>query len=142
MIVGLLIVAALAFLFCIVLGIRDGIKKGAAQKQHKSQATSPKETMKLKAGMMMGDTFNNIGWFSWDASVHFLDGQAERIERAATDHSIKLLEYDSSTGAAAIRGTTGDTYSVSEHRCTCGDFRARGLPCKHIYLLAMELDNT
>lgn len=142
MIIGLLIVVALAFLFCIVFGVRDGIKKGAAQGVRKPQTNSQKESMKLKVGMMMGDTFNNIGWFSWEASVHFLDGQAERIERAATDRSIKLLEYDSSTGTAAIRGTKGDIYSVSEHHCTCGDFRARGLPCKHIYLLAMELDNT
>lgn len=91
---------------------------------------------------MMRETFNNIGWLSWESSVHFQDGQAERIKRAATDQAIKLLEYDDITGEATIQGSKGDIYSVSERSCTCTDFAARGLPCKHIYLLAMELDNT
>lgn len=150
MVVFLLAVAALAFLFCVILGVRDGVKRGNTINKSRSPSvihktatrSSSDEVITLKAVAMMCETFDNIGWFSWESSVHFQDGQAERIKRAATDRAIKLLEYDDITGEATIQGSKGNIYSVSEHSCTCMDFAARGFPCKHIYLLAMELDNT
>lgn len=40
---------------------------------------------------------------------------------------------------ARIAGRTGGVYAVSTKGCECADFERRGLPCKHIIRLALEL---
>lgn len=76
-----------------------------------------------------------VGWDIWDASVHAAAGQADRIRRAVTQ-DIRIKKY--SGGLATVRGTGGDLYSVSFGGCSCEDFQRRGLPCKHVYKLAIE----
>lgn len=74
---------------------------------------------------------------SWDVSIHAADGQDVRMDRAL-NQNIVFQSYDSATGSAVIRGTHGDIYQTNLDRCTCEDFQRRGLPCKHIYKLALS----
>lgn len=83
--------------------------------------------------------FRLIEWNTWDASIHFANGQLERIERAAADRRLCVLHYDEKSETASVMGSGGEVYSTCKDGCTCADFKARGLPCKHMYLLAMTL---
>ena len=74
---------------------------------------------------------------SWDVSIHGADGQDVRFDRALFQN-IVIQSYDPATGSAEILGTHGDIYQTSLDRCTCEDFQRRGLPCKHIYKLALS----
>lgn len=74
---------------------------------------------------------------SWDVSIHGSDGQDVRMDRALFQN-IVIQSYDPATGTAEILGTHGDVYQTSLDRCTCEDFQRRGLPCKHIYKLALS----
>lgn len=74
---------------------------------------------------------------SWDVSAHGADGQDVRMDRALFQN-IVIRSYDPVTGSAEIQGTQGDIYQTSLDRCTCEDFQRRGLPCKHIYKLALS----
>ena len=51
--------------------------------------------------------------------------------------NIVIRSYDPATGSAEILGTRGEVYKTDLDRCTCEDFQRRGLPCKHIYKLAL-----
>ena len=85
----------------------------------------------------MGEDFQALGWDVWDPSVHRANGQLDRIRRAATDKRLIIIKRDGST--FDIKGTEGNVYTVSGEGCSCPDFRTRGLPCKHMYLLAIAL---
>ena len=74
---------------------------------------------------------------SWDVSIHGADGQDVRFDRALFQN-IVIRSYDPTTGSAEILGTQGDIYQTSLDGCTCEDFQRRGLPCKHIYKLALS----
>lgn len=74
---------------------------------------------------------------SWDVSIHGADGQDVRFDRALFQNVV-IRSYDPATGTAEILGTHGDIYQTSLDRCTCEDFQRRGLPCKHIYKLALS----
>ena len=73
----------------------------------------------------------------WDISIHGVDGQDVRMDRALFQN-IVIRSYDPATGTAEIQGTQGDLYQTSLDGCTCEDFQRRGLPCKHIYKLALS----
>lgn len=73
---------------------------------------------------------------SWDVSIHGADGQDVRMDRALFQN-IVIRSYDPATGSAEILGTRGEVYKTDLDRCTCEDFQRRGLPCKHIYKLAL-----
>lgn len=73
---------------------------------------------------------------SWDVSIHGADGQDVRMDRALFQN-IVIQSYDPATGSAEILGTRGEVYKTDLDRCTCEDFQRRGLPCKHIYKLAL-----
>lgn len=73
----------------------------------------------------------------WDVSIHDADGQDVRFDRALYQN-IVISSYNKKTGFAKIRGSRGDTYVVNLDRCSCEDFQRRGLPCKHIYKLALS----
>lgn len=73
---------------------------------------------------------------SWDVSIHGADGQDVRMDRALFQN-IVIQSYDPTTGSAEILGTRGEVYKTDLDRCTCEDFQRRGLPCKHIYKLAL-----
>ena len=82
-----------------------------------------------------------IGGTEWDTSIHRMPEQYERMKRAShqsEEGKIKILLYDKELGIAKVQGTDGDMYLVNGLWCSCMDYRERGLPCKHMYLLAME----
>lgn len=74
---------------------------------------------------------------SWDISIHGADGQDVRFDRALFQN-ILIRAYDPITGFAEILGTHGDVYQTDLDHCSCEDFQRRGLPCKHIYKLALS----
>lgn len=74
---------------------------------------------------------------SWDISIHDAEGQDVRFDRAMFQR-IDILNYDAAAGVAEIMGTRGRTYETTLDTCTCEDFTRRGLPCKHIYKLALS----
>lgn len=73
---------------------------------------------------------------SWDVSIHGADGQDLRFDRAMFQN-IVIRSYDPAAGTAEILGTHGESYETTLDTCTCEDFQRRGLPCKHIYKLAL-----
>ena len=75
-------------------------------------------------------------WFTWDDSIHRAEGQSDRIERAVTQDLPVLRKKKN--GTFFVRGTKGDIYIVSYESCTCKDFTRRGLPCKHMYAIAIR----
>lgn len=79
-----------------------------------------------------GSTFG-----AWDISVHGADGQDLRFDRALFQQ-MTIQSYDPAAGVAEILGTHGEVYTVTLDSCTCEDFQRRGLPCKHIYKLALS----
>lgn len=74
---------------------------------------------------------------NWEESVH---NDYEQIKRVAFMQRIKSenVTIYPEKKSAKIVGTDG-TYNVTLNSCTCHDFEARQLPCKHIYKLASEL---
>jgi hypothetical protein len=72
-------------------------------------------------------------WGDWHPSVHKLNHQQARQHRAFTEN-ITVEKVDRQENAAVV-----NNYQTSLDNCTCPDFQERHLPCKHIYLLAREL---
>ena len=72
-------------------------------------------------------------WGDWHPSVHKLNHQQARQHRAFTEN-ITVEKVDRQKNAAVV-----NNYQTSLDYCTCPDFQERHLPCKHIYLLAREL---
>jgi len=89
----------------------------------------------------INDDFMWMGWISWDQSVHWVDGQFDRIQKAAASCSMQVVSFNRNTRVAMVKGETGSTYEASDAGCTCPDFRIRRLPCKHMYFAAMENNN-
>ena len=77
----------------------------------------------------------------WNAKVHAGRAQLERFEKAA-HQPMAILSYNSQNGFAEVQGSGSDRYMTSLGECTCPDFDKRGLPCKHIYFLAMQMGYT
>lgn len=73
----------------------------------------------------------------WDDTIHEAPGQADRIKRAC-EQDIRILSNLQSNRPARIQGTTGEIYDTSYDSCTCVDFQRRGIPCKHMYKLAIQ----
>ena len=73
-------------------------------------------------------------WDEWDESVHHKKGQYTRFHKALCDEiTIVNRRYP-----ATVQGSTGTLYCTSLSTCSCPDFEKRGLPCKHIYRLALD----
>lgn len=77
-------------------------------------------------------------WKEWDYSVHEMEDQISRQGKAMSypftfrvDRKKKTARFSSSSDLPY--------YETSLCSCTCHDFVTRGLPCKHIYRLAVEL---
>ena len=135
----LLIVFIATFAFIFYLGIRDGVRKGLEKKT----PLLTKEQIHLDIIKAMCQDFRKLGWTNWNDAVHYEYGQFERIRSAATDHRLSFISYDKESGEGLVRGTTNNLYFVSKNRCECKDFQARQKPCKHMYLLAMNIaDNS
>lgn len=65
---------------------------------------------------------------------------ALRLERARNirPENIDCVDVDAKT--TNIYGSDGTVYTVSLAGCECVDYERRGLPCKHMIRLALELD--
>lgn len=73
-------------------------------------------------------------WDEWDESVHHKKGQYTRFHKALCDEvTVVNRQYP-----ATVQGSTGALYCTSLSTCSCPDFEKRGLPCKHIYRLALD----
>ena len=75
-------------------------------------------------------------WDTWDDSIHQIAGQSDRMSRAV-EQDIRVLGVDNK-GVYTVLGSTSIRYRVTFNGCTCEDFKKRGLPCKHMYKLAIE----
>lgn len=75
-------------------------------------------------------------WDIWDESIHRFEGQAGRMQRSLMQGL--RIEKQNFLGRYEVCGSKGDIYSVGYESCTCKDFERRHLPCKHMYLVAME----
>lgn len=64
---------------------------------------------------------------------------ALRIERARKISSSHIGPVDTAAETVSILGSDGSAYQVSLNSCECVDFQRRGLPCKHMIRLALEL---
>lgn len=62
---------------------------------------------------------------------------AGRIERAKAIKAESIKSLNKETQTVCIEGS--DLYTASLEKCSCADFERRGLPCKHMIRLALEL---
>ncbi len=74
-------------------------------------------------------------WSTWDDSVHMSTDQAWRMNRAMAPN-IRVLSFKD--GVFDVLGTSGQVYKTTFSDCTCEDFCRRGLPCKHMYRIAID----
>lgn len=77
---------------------------------------------------------NDFG--GWNADIHSDIEQIKRIVKA-TEIKKKDTDVSKDMECGTICGSRG-TYTVSLRNCDCVDFAMRGLPCKHIYRVAIE----
>jgi len=77
-------------------------------------------------------------WPDWDYEIH---AQKEQIARQGRAMNYPFsFEIDKKNKTARFSSTSElPYYETSLTSCNCGDFEQRGLPCKHIYRLAVEL---
>lgn len=87
----------------------------------------------------VADDFKRIGWGAWGAPSHLTDEQATRMQRAADSTTMELLEYNPNIHTAVVRGEHGSVYHIDGYGCSCPDFRARQLPCKHMYFAFLRI---
>lgn len=131
----------LIFLIPGVLILRS-LKKTATQREEDTPplersagpAPAPLPVGERPVNYSGGPTFG-----SWDTSIHLAAGQLQRFGRAFYG-SFPIKQ--GRRGVAKITGSKGNIYTVTLDRCNCPDFQGRGLPCKHIYALALSLGYT
>lgn len=75
---------------------------------------------------------------SWSEDIHSSEPQKKRMLSAASA-ALTPIEVEHETKSATFSGHHG-VYQTTLDSCTCVDFHARQLPCKHIYRLAHEID--
>lgn len=112
---------------------------GSAQSAVSSTvATAPKA--KRRAARNSSTEYSGGPTFGpWDTSVHLAAGQLQRFGRAVySDFSAQSF----TRGVAKVTGSKGNVYFTSLESCDCPDFEKRGLPCKHMYGLALSLGYT
>ncbi len=79
---------------------------------------------------------NFEAWNEWDNSIHT---DPEQIKRQLSAAKADMTPVSLKNDFAVFRGSKKD-YETTLSACTCTDFAIRGLPCKHMYRLAHELD--
>ena len=107
------------------------LRKGGEARRHVLDILDV-ETAKDVAMQAVTD-LSNSEFSMWDAAVHVSPDQLSRIRRSA---SVRIISFDQEAKAAVVAGSKGSTYTTTFERCSCGDFIARRLPCKHMYKLA------
>lgn len=81
------------------------------------------------------------GWDKWTADKHLMVGQEERQKRALYSQTMRIINFDPTTGQALVHGESGQDYEVSGKGCSCKDFRVRKLPCKHMYFVSFNIND-
>lgn len=77
-------------------------------------------------------------WAKWTACADSKP-QIQRMKRAA-DGDIAVKKFDPDQKMMVVVGSSGNKpYVVTLQKCTCPDFKKRGLPCKHMYYIAHNL---
>lgn len=79
-----------------------------------------------------------MSFSTWDSNIHSSIDQLKRICSARKISANKIV-IDSQSQIATMSGSASTPYNVSLNQCDCSDFNVRGLPCKHIYRLALDL---
>lgn len=79
----------------------------------------------------------NIG--PWEIPDKELIETALRLERARNINPTNIGPIDTERKTISICGSDGTPYLVSLYNCECTDYWRRGLPCKHMIRLALEL---
>lgn len=113
---------------------RERTKRLAQEKE-----AAQKEATERIISSIAKDFSNMEGWNSWDYSVHRVDGQLNRLQRAVQEAGISVVCYDPAYKYAKVRGSSGNYYITGASGCSCWDFKKRALPCKHMYHLAIAL---
>lgn len=75
-------------------------------------------------------------WTEWD-DIHNSPDQLKR-QKSAKKAECTPISIDESEQYGTFSGSHG-LYDATLSECTCGDFRHRHKPCKHMYRLASEL---
>lgn len=78
-----------------------------------------------------------VDFNSFDIAFH---DQPDQLKRRINAKKIKADKIAKLNNHYEIIGSSGDIYETTLSSCTCFDFRGRGLPCKHIYRVALEMD--
>lgn len=78
-------------------------------------------------------TFGN-----WPEGAHDSPDQLKRLASAKSSKTTPT-SIDAVSSRGIFPGSGAMPYNVTLESCTCGDFIRRGLPCKHMYRLAIEL---
>lgn len=60
-------------------------------------------------------------------------------QRKAIDKKYQPLTLNRDNKTATFRGSNGETYITTLHKCSCADFHIMKAPCKHMFRLAHEL---
>ena len=63
----------------------------------------------------------------------------KRLVSAKAINKKKIVSVDADNQTCVISGSSSTPYQVTLDSCTCADFAIRGLPCKHMLRLAIEL---
>ena len=77
-------------------------------------------------------------WSRWDQTLDS-NAQKTRIKRAKSG-DLTPRNVNSKYKYATFVGSEGGKYLTTLKKCTCPDFQKRGVPCKHMFYLANELD--
>lgn len=76
-------------------------------------------------------------WHSWDESS-VSEEQSRRLERARNGE-LTPVWVDTRIALASFVGGDSKKYHTSLKKCSCPDFKKRGVPCKHMYYLADQM---
>ena len=116
------------------------IKLLKAVANHCGKRFVTQEDIKTHALYLIDKVFQSMdGWREWDSSIHSQPGQYDRYQRGVQE-KMNLIAYDAKYKLAKVAGSSGIVYVTSHSYCSCPDFRARHLPCKHMYSLSISLE--
>ena len=98
-----------------------------AEEQHDMADIKDRETFRLSS--MPRDSSQ---WGNWSKEIHRSGLQRNRQYRAYFIVDDEFIEGQPSDSSWTVHG-----YSVTLEDCQCADYAERGIPCKHIYAVAM-----
>lgn len=104
----------------------------AAEKQA-ADAAAQQETFNANADLFINGRGDNF---------HCSDRQYERFQRACSKNQIgKIVSLNKKKMSCKICSSSNASviYKTTLNNCDCEDFSKSGLPCKHVYKLALEL---